>query len=32
MKNLSEFPWQEFDIEFAILFGSRAGGKIIKGD
>ena len=32
MRSLSEFPWQKFDIEFAILFGSRVGGKIVKGD
>ncbi|WP_054854015.1 nucleotidyltransferase domain-containing protein [Vulcanisaeta distributa] len=33
MQDLTKFPpWREFNIEFAILFGSRAGGKIIKGD
>jgi predicted nucleotidyltransferase len=29
---LSNFPWKEYKVRFAILFGSRVTGKIIKGD
>ncbi len=29
---LDGFPWRDFDVEFAVLFGSRAGGTKIKGD
>ncbi len=32
MRDLSLFPWQEFNIEFAVLFGSRANGRAVKGD
>ncbi|MGC9118036.1 MAG: nucleotidyltransferase domain-containing protein [Thermoproteus sp.] len=30
--SLAEFPWRDFDVEFAVLFGSRSGGRRIKGD
>ncbi|AEA12267.1 DNA polymerase, beta domain protein region [Thermoproteus uzoniensis 768-20] len=30
--SLAEFPWHDFDVEFAVLFGSRSGGRRIKGD
>ena len=30
--NLSNFPWAEHKVRFAILFGSRVTGKIIEGD
>ncbi|WP_428085108.1 nucleotidyltransferase domain-containing protein [Caldivirga sp.] len=29
---LEEFPWADYSVEFAILFGSRAGGRLVKGD
>jgi predicted nucleotidyltransferase len=30
--DLSNFPWREYNVKFAILFGSRVTGRIIKGD
>jgi predicted nucleotidyltransferase len=30
--DLSKFPWGEHHVKFAILFGSRITGKMIKGD
>ena len=27
-----DFPWKEYKVRFAILFGSRVTGKVIKGD
>ena len=29
---LREFPWSSYDVVFAILFGSRAWGRVVKGD
>ena len=29
---LEAFPWRDYNVRFAILFGSRATGKVMKGD
>ncbi|MFB6489652.1 MAG: nucleotidyltransferase family protein [Thermoproteus sp. AZ2] len=32
MERLRDFPWRNFGVEFAVLFGSRARGRPVKGD
>ncbi|AFA39436.1 hypothetical protein Pogu_1409 [Pyrobaculum oguniense TE7] len=29
---LKSFPWREYGVVFAVLFGSRARGRAFKGD
>lgn len=29
---LKAFPWKDYGVVFAVLFGSRAWGRIVKGD
>ena len=29
---LGAFPWRDYNVRFAILFGSRVTGKVMKGD
>ena len=29
---LEAFPWRDYNVRFTILFGSRATGRVMKGD
>ncbi|WP_238375039.1 nucleotidyltransferase domain-containing protein [Vulcanisaeta thermophila] len=29
---LREFPWRDYGVVFAVLYGSRAWGGVVKGD
>ncbi len=32
INNLMSFPWSDYGVVFAVLFGSRVWGRVVKGD